>query len=56
MNKTHRFQICINHADKNRFVTPQSMLASANEVPEKITDDYKVRVVHDPMQYSKSYF
>lgn len=56
MNKTHRFQIWINHADRNRYVTPQSMHASAIEVSEKITADHKVRVVHDPMQYSKSYF
>ena len=44
--ETHGFQIWINHADKNRFVTPKSMHASAKEVPEKTTDDYKVRVVH----------
>lgn len=45
-NETHGFQIWINHADKDRFVTPKSMHASAKEVPEKITDDYKVRIVH----------
>jgi quercetin 2,3-dioxygenase len=45
-NETHGFQIWINHADKNRFVSPKSMHASAGEVPEKITDDYKVRIVH----------
>lgn len=44
--ETHGFQIWINHADKNRFVTPGSMHASSVEVPEKISDDYKVRVVH----------
>lgn len=45
-HETHGFQIWINHADKNRFVTPKSMHASAKEVPEKTTDDYKVRIVH----------
>lgn len=45
-NETHGFQIWINHADKDRFVTPKSMHAAANEIPEKVTDDYKVRVVH----------
>lgn len=45
-NETHGFQIWINHADKNRFVTPKSMHASAKEVPEKTTVDYKVRIVH----------
>lgn len=43
---THGFQIWINHADKNRLVAPKSMHAGANEVPEVITSDYKVRVVH----------
>jgi redox-sensitive bicupin YhaK (pirin superfamily) len=45
-NETHGFQIWINHADKNRFVDPKSMHASAKQVPEKTTDDYKVRIVH----------
>lgn len=45
-NETHGFQIWINHADKDRFVTPKSMHASAAEVPEVMTDDYKVRIVH----------
>ncbi|MBK8621110.1 MAG: pirin family protein [Saprospiraceae bacterium] len=44
--ETHGFQIWINHADKDRFVDPLSMHASAAEVPEIITDDYKVRIVH----------
>lgn len=44
--ETHGFQIWINHADKNRLVEPKSMHASAKEVPEVITEDYKVRVVH----------
>lgn len=44
--ETHGFQIWINHADKNRWVDPKSMHASAKEVPEVITDDYKVRIVH----------
>lgn len=44
--ETHGFQIWINHADKNRWVTPKSMHASAKEIPEVKTEDYKVRVVH----------
>lgn len=45
-NEAHGFQIWINHADKNRFVNPKSMHASANEIPEKNTENYKVRIVH----------
>jgi hypothetical protein len=45
-NETHGFQIWINHADKNRFVAPKSMHASAMEVPETITKDFKLRIVH----------
>ena len=44
--ETHGFQIWINHSDKNRFVTPKSMHASAKQVTEKTTADYKVRIVH----------
>jgi quercetin 2,3-dioxygenase len=44
--ETHGFQIWINHSNANRFVTPKSMHAGRNEVPEKTTSDYKVRVVH----------
>lgn len=45
-HQTHGFQIWINHADRNRFVIPKSMHASARQVPEKIAADYTVRVVH----------
>lgn len=45
-NETHGFQIWINHADKDRFVEPKSMHASAIEVPEFISDDYRIRIVH----------
>lgn len=45
-NETHGFQIWINHSDKNRLVEPKSMHASAQEIPVKSTQDYKVRVVH----------
>lgn len=43
---THGFQIWINHADKDRMVQPKSMHADANELPEVLTKDYKVRIVH----------
>lgn len=44
--ETHGLQIWINHADKDRLVAPTGMHASAKDVPEVITQDYKVRVVH----------
>lgn len=44
--ETHGFQIWINHSDKNRFVTPKSMHASSAEIPEVITDGYRVRIIH----------
>jgi quercetin 2,3-dioxygenase len=44
--ETHGFQIWINHADKDRWVTPKSMHASAIDIPEIITPECKVRVVH----------
>jgi hypothetical protein len=44
--EAHGFQIWINHAAKDRLVTPKSMHASANEVPEKVSGDYRVRIVH----------
>lgn len=44
--ETHGFQIWVNHADKDRLVQPKSMHASSSEIPEKITEDYKVRIVH----------
>lgn len=45
-NEAHGFQIWINHADKNRLVTPKAMHAAAKEIPEKNTEDFKVRVIH----------
>jgi redox-sensitive bicupin YhaK (pirin superfamily) len=44
--ETHGFQIWINHSDKNRLVNPKSMHASASDIPEIITQDHKVRIVH----------
>lgn len=44
--ETHGFQIWINHADKDRMVAPGSMHAGAKEIPEVVTDDYTVRIVH----------
>lgn len=44
--ETHGFQIWINHADKDRLVTPQSMHATANEIPEITTADYRLRIIH----------
>jgi quercetin 2,3-dioxygenase len=42
----HGFQIWINHSDANRMVEPKGMHVSANQVPEVIHDDYKLRIVH----------
>lgn len=44
--ETHGFQIWINHADKDRWVTPKSIHASAKEIPEIKTDEYLVRIIH----------
>jgi quercetin 2,3-dioxygenase len=44
--EAHGFQIWINHADKDRLVAPKAIHANSNEIPEVITDDYKVRIVH----------
>lgn len=41
----HGFQIWINHSDQNRLVEPKAYHASADEVPECITDLMKLRVV-----------
>jgi quercetin 2,3-dioxygenase len=42
----HGFQIWINHSEQNRLVTPTSFHTSAHEIPEIVTDDYKVRILH----------
>lgn len=42
----HGFQIWINHAERDRFATPTSFHASAREIPEVITDEYTIRVLH----------
>jgi quercetin 2,3-dioxygenase len=44
--ETHGFQIWINHSDVNRMVQPKGMHLNANQVPEVITNDYKLRIVH----------
>jgi quercetin 2,3-dioxygenase len=48
--ETHGFQIWINHADKDRWVTPKSMHAGPDEIPEVKTEDYRVRIVHGSFQ------
>lgn len=52
--ETHGFQIWINHAGKDRLVQPKSMHASAKEVREALTDDYKVRIVHGEFEGKKA--
>jgi quercetin 2,3-dioxygenase len=44
--EAHGFQIWINHSNANRMVQPKGMHLNANQVPEIITDDYKLRIVH----------
>lgn len=51
-NETHGFQIWINHSFENRLVPPKAMHARASEIPEVITNDYKVRVLHGTYQGS----
>lgn len=43
---THGFQIWINHKKTDRWVTPKSMHAKADEIKEVHTADYSVRIVH----------
>lgn len=43
---THGFQIWFNHAESNRWVEPKSMHAAAAEIPEKVGEGYRVRVLH----------
>jgi quercetin 2,3-dioxygenase len=52
--EAHGFQIWINHADKDRLVAPKAIHASADEVPEVITEDYKVRIVHGEFENQKT--
>lgn len=42
----HGCQIWINHAAKDRLIAPKSMHASAKEIPEVVTRDYRARIVH----------
>jgi redox-sensitive bicupin YhaK (pirin superfamily) len=44
--ETHGFQIWINHSDKDRLIKPKSMHAQPEQIPEIITQEYKVRIVH----------
>jgi quercetin 2,3-dioxygenase len=42
----HGFQIWINHSNANRMVQPKGMHLNANQVPEVISNDYRLRIVH----------
>lgn len=44
--ETHGFQIWINHKNEDRYVTPKSMHANADEIIEVLTDNYKLRIIH----------
>ena len=43
---THGFQIWINHKETDRWVEPKSMHADAHEIPEVLTEDFKLRIIH----------
>lgn len=43
--ETHGFQIWINHASKDRMVSPKAMHANSNEVIQVVDDDKIVRVL-----------
>lgn len=42
----HGFQIWINHSSEDRWVTPLSMHASAQQIPEFNNGHHRVRVIH----------
>jgi len=44
--ETHGFQIWINHTEHERMVNPKAMHANKAEVPEIVTDDYSIRLIH----------
>jgi quercetin 2,3-dioxygenase len=48
--ETHGFQIWINHADKDRMVSPKAMHAKTAGVPEIVNEKYKVRIIHGSFQ------
>lgn len=52
----HGFQIWINHADKDRLVAPKAIHASANEIAEINTEDYKLRIVHGEYSNQRSHY
>jgi redox-sensitive bicupin YhaK (pirin superfamily) len=54
--EAHGFQIWINHADKDRLVSPKAIHAKPNEVPEDITEDYKVRIIHGEFNQQHSQY
>jgi quercetin 2,3-dioxygenase len=45
-NETHGFQIWINHTEENRLAEPKAMHANSTEIPEIVTADAKVRILH----------
>ncbi len=54
--EAHGFQIWINHADKDRLVTPKAIHAKPSEVPEVITGDYKLRIIHGEYDNQRSQY
>lgn len=52
----HGFQIWINHADKDRLVTPKAIHANANEIIEVTTEDYKLRIVQGEYNNQRSHY
>jgi quercetin 2,3-dioxygenase len=52
--ETHGFQIWINHSDANRMVQPKGMHLNSDEIPEIITGEYKLRVIHGTFNQTSS--
>ncbi|GAB2632625.1 pirin family protein [Emticicia sediminis] len=54
--EAHGFQIWINHTDRDRLVTPKAIHASANEIAEVNTEDYRLRIVHGEYNNQRSHY
>lgn len=44
--ESHGLQIWINHTQKDRMVEPKALHSTVVEIPEIVTNDFKVRILH----------
>lgn len=44
--EAHGFQIWINHSSENRWVAPKAMHAASSQIPEIVSNDHVVRIIH----------